>query len=210
MRKSMKNSLHMNEQQMIKGVFFDFDGVITIESQGSPTIISYISQEANIPYEIVEKAYYKHNDDLLYGNITHRDMWEDFCTDVGKHIDYQVLDKAFMNITIDEKIVDYIKDKHNNYLIGMITDNKADRINTIVNNTLLKEFFDIIVISADVHCRKSERKIFEEAVKLSGLKAEECVFIDNTASNLVVPAKMGFTTIYFDDVKRDLSVLYDF
>ena len=92
----------------------------------------------------------------------------------------------------------------------MITDNKADRINTIVNNTLLKEFFDIIVISADVHSRKSERKIFEETLKLSSLKAEECVFIDNTASNLVVPAQMGFTTIYFDDDKRDLRDLYNF
>ena len=92
-----------------------------------------------------------------------------------------------MNITIDEKMLDYIKDKHNNYLIGMITDNKTDRIDAIINNFVFKELFDVVVISADVHSRKSERKIFEEALNQSGLKAEECVFIDNTAyySNLV-------------------------
>lgn len=33
----------------------------------------------------------------------------------------------------------------------MITDNKADRIKTIVNNTALKGLFDVIIISSDVH-----------------------------------------------------------
>lgn len=56
---------------MIKGLFFDFDGVITMEKEGSPTIISYISNETGISYETIENAYYKYNDELLYGNITH-------------------------------------------------------------------------------------------------------------------------------------------
>ena len=197
----------MNDPK-IKGLFFDFDGVITTDKQGSPTIISYISKETNIPYERVENAYYKHNQDLLYGRIAHRDMWEQFCREVGKSVDYQILEKAFMNISLDEKMLDYIKKKRKDYLIGMITDNKADRINTIVDNTVLKELLDVVIISANVHSRKIEKKIFEEALKESGLKAEECVFIDNTAANLVVPSEMGFTTIYFDDEKRDSSSLY--
>ncbi|WP_155829882.1 MULTISPECIES: HAD-IA family hydrolase [unclassified Butyrivibrio] len=202
--------LDMDKQQMIKGLFFDFDGVITMEKQGSPTIISYISKVTNIPYEMVNNAYCKHNHDLLYGSITHKDIWKQFCEDIGYSLDYQVLESAFMNITIDKKMLQYIKDRHDHYLIGMITDNKADRIKTIVSNTELKELFNVIIISADVHSRKSERKIFEEALKQSGLKAEECIFIDNTASNLKIPSEMGFTTIYFDDEKRDYSSLYCF
>ena len=195
-------------RHMIKGLFFDFDGVITMEKEGSPTIISYISKETGISYETIENAYYKYNDELLYGNITHRGMWRQFCADVNKTVDFQVLEKAFMNVTIDEKILEYIREKRNEYLIGMITDNKADRIETIVNNTALKGLFDVIIISSDVHSRKSERMIFEEALKQSGLKAEECVFIDNSVSNLDKPSEMGFTTIYFDDDKRDYSRLY--
>ena len=206
----MMERLDMDKQQMIKGLFFDFDGVITVEKQGSPTIISYISKETNIPYETINNAYCKHNHDLLYGNITHKDIWKQFCEDIGFSLDYQMLERAFMNITIDKKMLQYIKDRRDNYLIGMITDNKADRIKTIVNNTELKDLFDVIIISADVHSRKSESKIFEEALKQSGLKAEESIFIDNTASNLKIPSEMGFTTIYFDDEKRDYSSLYCF
>ncbi|MCR5608891.1 MAG: HAD-IA family hydrolase [Lachnospiraceae bacterium] len=201
-------NLNMDKHQGIKGLFFDFDGVITTEKNGSPSIVSYISKETNISYEIVENAYYKHNNDLLYGTITHRDMWNQFCIDICQSLDISILEKAFLNVTFDEKMIGYIKERHNNYLIGMITDNKADRIDTIVNNSVLKELLDIVIISANVHSRKSERKIFEEALKQSGLKAEECVFIDNTASNLVKPSEMGFTTIYFDDEKRDFNSLY--
>jgi putative hydrolase of the HAD superfamily len=41
------------------------------------------------------------------------------------------------------------------------------------------------------------------------LESGECVFIDNTAQNLVVPRQMGFRTVYFDDEKRDLAELHD-
>jgi len=193
----------------IKGVFFDFDGVITIEKQGSPTIISYISAELGIPYDKVEKAYYKHNKDLLLGNITHRDMWDEFCSDVGQVINYRVLEDAFMNVTIDVKMIDYLKELRKDHLIGMITDNKADRIKALVDNTVLKGLFDVVIISAEVHGRKSEKKIFEEALRQSGLKAEECVFIDNTAFNLEKPLEMGFHTVFFDDEKREYSALDD-
>ena len=191
----------------IKGVFFDFDGVITIEKHGSPTIISYISKELGIPYDKVEKAYYKHNKDLLLGNITHRDMWDEFCSDVGQVINYRVLEDAFMNVTIDGKMIDYIKALRKDHLIGMITDNKADRIKAVVENTVLKGLFDVIIISAEVHGRKSEKRIFEEALRQAGLKPSECVFIDNTASNLEKPLEMGFHTVFFDDEKRDYSEL---
>ena len=194
--------------KQIKAIFFDFDGVITTEKMGSPTIISYIAKEFGIPYEIVNKAYRKYNDELLYGTVTHEDMWDEFCEDVGQQIDIGILQKAFLNIKLDSKIMDYIREKHKDYLIGMITDNKVDRIRTIVEHTELKDLMDVVVISADVHSRKTESKIFEETLKRSGMKAEECVFIDNTAENLVEPAKMGFTTIFFDDEIRDYSLLY--
>jgi len=195
------------ESRKIKGMFFDFDGVITLEKNGTPTMISYIAKETNIPYEVIDSVYRKYNKDLLLGNITHEEMWESFCDAVGKNIDYKVLEESFLNITLDKKMIRYIIEKREEYLIGMITDNKADRINAIINQTELNGLFDIIIISADVHSRKSDKKIFEEALRQSGLPAKECVFIDNTLSNLVIPKEMGFLTVFFDDEKRELDEL---
>lgn len=132
---------------MIKGIFFDFDGVITLEKQGTPPIISYIAKETGLPLQSVEVAYRKYNRALLCGEIIHKDMWQDFCEELQSDIDYDILTGAFLNITPDQTVIAYIKEP------------------------------------------------------------QESVFIDNTAPNLEVPARMGFRTIYFDDEKRDLAEL---
>ena len=198
----------LQKPHQIKGIFFDFDGVITCEKNGTPTMVAYISEKTNLPYDEVDAAYRKYNTDLLRGNITHKDMWEPFCKAVGRELDYEILEKSFLNMTLDQKMITLIRDLKKKYLIGMITDNKADRIESIIKNTELNGLFDVVIISANVRCQKTEEKIFEEALKQSGLQASECVFVDNTAINLVAPGKMGFHTIFFDDEKRDYAELF--
>ncbi len=192
---------------MIKGIFFDFDGVITLEKQGTPPTIAYIAKITGLPTEAVEKAYRRHNKALLMGQVTHLEMWQQFCEELETEIDYEIIKGAFLNITLDREVVGYIRELKDKYLIGMITDNKEDRIETILKEKGLEELFDVVVISAQVHSGKTEERIFAEALKRSGLKPQECVFIDNTAQNLEVPGKMGFRTVYFDDEKRDLAEL---
>ena len=192
---------------MLKGIFFDFDGVITLEKQGTPPTIAYIAEKTGLPAAAVEKAYRRHNRALLMGEVTHADMWQQFCDELGMDVDYEILKGAFLNITLDQAVIDYIRELKGKYLIGMITDNKVDRIETILKEKGLEELFDVVVISAQVHSGKTEEKIFEEALRRSGLEAQECVFIDNMAQNLEVPAGMGFRTVYFDDEKRDLTEL---
>ena len=55
---------------------------------------------------------------------------------------------------------------------------------------------------------KKEEITFNRALKITGVKAEESVFIDNSPGNLTIPKKMGFKAIYFDDEKRDYEGLY--
>ena len=194
-------------KKAVKGLFFDFDGVVTLDKQGTPLIVAYISKETGIPLDVVDGAYRKFNRDLLCGNVTHREMWGRFCADIGRDVSYDILERSFLNVNLDPKMIQYIRDRKGSYLIGMITDNKADRIDAIIEHTEIKGLFDVVIISANVRARKTERKIFEEALRQSGLEADECVFIDNAPENLKRPAEMGFTTIYFDDEKREYDKL---
>ena len=197
----------MSKSCDIKGIFWDFDGVITTEKMGSPTITSYISQYTGLPYDLVNTEYRKFNNDMLYGKITHQDMWSAFCEAIGREVPYEILSEAFLNVKLDSKVIDIIRECKKKYLVGMITDNKADRMEAILENTELKGLFDVVIISANVHSRKTEERIFEEALNQSGLVAAECVFIDNTLENLDAPNRMGFKTVFFDDEKRDYDLL---
>ena len=141
---------------MLKGIFFDFDGVITLEKQGTPPIIAYIAETTGLPTTAVEKAYRRHNRALLMGEVTHPDMWQQFCEELETEIDYDILTGAFLNITLDQAVVGCIRELKEKYLIGMITDNKVDRIETILREKELESLFDVVVISAEVHSWKTE------------------------------------------------------
>ena len=116
----------MDESAQVKGIFFDFDGVLTVEKKGTPTMVAYISEKTGLPYDRVETEYRKFNKDLLMGNITHKDMWEPFCRAVGQDIGYEILERSFLNMTLDRQIIKLIREYRKKYLIGMITDNKTN------------------------------------------------------------------------------------
>ena len=59
------------------------------------------------------------------------------------------------------------------------------------------EFFDDTFISADVKLVKPQREIYEMALEKFGVKAEECVFIDDLPSNIEMGENCGIRGIVF-------------
>ena len=84
----MITNFELGEMIMIKAVLFDFDGVLTIDKTGSTSITNYLSNICGIPLEDVKACYYKYNKQLLLGETTHLEIWQDFCKSLGHNIDY--------------------------------------------------------------------------------------------------------------------------
>ncbi len=189
---------------MIKAIIFDFDGVLTTNKTGSLATVRYISQNSGVGEENVKKAYSKYNRSLLFGEITHKDMWNVFCSDIGKELDYSVLVDSFRSTPLDNQMICLTKELKRLYKIGMITDNKCDRIDEILSFNNLVDLFDVVSISAKYKSGKENKLIFESTISKLDLKASECLFIDNSEKNLIVPNQMGMKTILFDDENRDI------
>ena len=77
---------------------------------------------------------------------------------------------------------------------------------TILEYRGLKEYFDVIAISANLHSGKDSDSIFKYVLDVLDISASECLFIDNTEKNLVIPRKMGMATILYDDDNRDYDL----
>ena len=191
---------------MIKAILFDFDGVLTIDRTGSTTITNYISNTCGIPLENVKSCYYKFNRQLLLGETTHQEIWQDFCKALGQCIDYSILLDSIKFTRLDDKMIDLVKKLKERYLIGMVTDNKCDRISTILEYRGLNQYFDVVAISACLHSGKDSHSIFEYVLSTLNVNASECVFIDNTEKNLVIPKEMGMSTILYNDDCRDYNL----
>ena len=193
---------------MIKAALFDFDGVLTLHATGSESICNYVCETTGIDMDLFMKCYRKYNDDLLYGKTKHEDVWDQICKEIGAEIPISVLSDSFIATPIDSEMLDILKKiKSKNYKVGMVTDNKADRIKDIVLHYKWQELFDVIAVSAEFGSGKDKKDIFVYTIEKLGLQASECVFIDNTEKNLIAPKAMGMSTIYFDHQERSMSKL---
>jgi putative hydrolase of the HAD superfamily len=153
----------------IKAIFFDFDGVMTIDKTGTISICNYISNNYPIDKKISEKEYRKYNNDLLYGKITHEDIWDKLCLNLNKNI--SILYDSFVNTPIDYQMYDFVNIiKKNSYITGLITDNKKDRMNIIIRENDLDKIFDVIIISSEIGSGKENKEIFKITLK------NECQF----------------------------------
>jgi len=193
---------------MIKAILFDFDGVLTTDATGSQSICNYICMKTGLDAQVFKKEYYKYNNDLLDGKINHENIWETFCKGINMSIDINTLYESFVNTPIDNKMMALIDElKQQNYIIGMVTDNKKDRIDNIVKYYEWNKIFDVITISAEIGSGKDYKEIFVKTIENINANADECVFIDNQEKNLIIPKSMGMNVIYFDHEKRNYEEL---
>lgn len=189
----------------IRAVMFDFDGVLTKDKTGSLTTTRYLSQRTGIELSKVQAAFNRFNKDLTLGKTTHKAVWDDICADLGQTISFHLLKEAFESTPLNERMLAIASWLRSRYSVGIVTDNKKDRIDAIKRLHDLTRLFDPIVVSSEVGMSKDDPRIFLGALQLLRVEPEECIFIDNSKDNLLAPNSIGIKTIYFDDEKQDFK-----
>lgn len=122
-------------------------------------------------------------------------------------------DTLFMNILRkaprNEAIFALARDLSPRYTLGIITDNSQERMDVLNEEMKLGELFDPIIVSATEHASKCDgtTALFDAALAKARCSAKEAVFIDNQEKNLVIPAKMGMQTYFYDDTKNNIVAL---
>lgn len=158
--------------------------------------------------DLFKTEYAKYNDDLLFGRTQHKDIWDKLCVGINKEINIQILYNSYINTPINKEIHELIKKiKDKGYKTAMVTDNKKDRMESIVKHYDLMEAFDEVIVSAEVGAGKDDEEIFKKTIQKLNVKPGECVFIDNQKKNLVVPKAMGMMGIFYDHEENDVGRL---
>ena len=193
---------------MIKTIFFDFDGVLTTDTNGSGTVCRNLQKLVpDLSFDELYRCSRGRHSLVTLGKATHADIWNEFCSCVGKEIDIAILYEALRYAPKNEPMFELCQTLRKNYKTGIITDNTKERFDALIQEMQLDQYFDFLVLSADIGSTKNESLIFEEALRMANSEAQECVFIDNQQRNLDVPAKMGFRTYWHDDATNDLVSL---
>src|SRR3954471_15594385 len=116
---------------MIKALFFDFDGVLTLDKTGSRPTTRSISTATGIDHARVAAAFATYNDGLTRGRYTHAEVWAEICHDLVADLDIALLEKAFASTPLNVEMFALATRLRPFYIIGVITDNKQDRMDCI-------------------------------------------------------------------------------
>ncbi|MGB9853968.1 MAG: HAD family hydrolase [Candidatus Bathyarchaeales archaeon] len=85
-----------------------------------------------------------------------------------------------------------------NYKLGLVSNfTYAPLIYGALRKTGMNRFFNAVLVSADVGWRKPHVKIFEEALKRLGVKADEVIYVGDSPDEDIKGAKqLGIKTVY--------------
>jgi putative hydrolase of the HAD superfamily len=67
------------------------------------------------------------------------------------------------------------------------------------------EIFEVVIDSAFVGARKPEPRIYEMTLERIGMRAEECVFVDDLLPNIEAAGELGFNTVHFQDNEQAIA-----
>ncbi len=180
----------------ITTLIFDMYGVIIEESKGN-----------FIPYT------YNHFDESEYERITRQFRVEKLFTKAGngelgsdeflsmlgyENPQFHMRDYIGNYLTLDAGFIPFAERFAGQYEFVLLSNDVSEWSAYITELHGLDKYFKHKIVSGDVKCRKPDRRIYELALERIGKKPEECLFIDNTAKNLLVAQELGIVPVLFN------------
>lgn len=212
---------------MIKAVLFDFDETLqdrTLAFEG------YMDAMLKRYFpDIDEKTAEQYKDDMVKtgngGYVVRIDWYQALlekwgCADrlsaqeLAEHYDTTFGDHN----VIFEHTVPLLKElKKRGLLVGVITNGPSYLQNHKMDESGLREYCDIVVVSGDLGIHKPDKGIFEITAERLGLKCEECVYVgDHPINDIQGALSSGMSAIRMNwgwfkdkDLRSDVPVIDD-
>jgi putative hydrolase of the HAD superfamily len=202
---------------VIRALICDFGGVLT--SPLSAAFLAY-QEETEISLEelgrAMQRAAEAHGEHPLFALERGEISEQEFAGRLGAEL-HDGFDLGRLSWLLFERI------QPNPAMIGYVREVRARGLRTalLTNNVRewaphwrtklpdLDELFEVVVDSSFVGMRKPERRIYDLTLERlgDGLRAEECVFVDDLELNCLAARELGMTAVRFEDSDQAIAAV---
>ncbi len=189
---------------MIKNYIFDFGNVLAKYEPEAITAL-YIEDKADIKIvtdAVFDRLYW---DKLDAGTITDEEVKEGFCKRLPENLREAAckvydgwIDLRYAMDGMPELVYDIKEQGGKLYLLSNISIGFAENYHRSLWISKLFSLFDGLVFSGPIGITKPNREIFEYILNKYSLKAEECIFIDDSEKNIIGAEAVGIKGYLFD------------
>jgi len=190
---------------MIKEIIFDFGNVICYFT--NDILIQRISDLGKKTKEEVFELIYKKSDitkRFESGIITSEEFYEELSSICGLNISYEELKEVYSKdkFTPVEGMNELIESLKKKYKIGLLSNTGPWDYDYVLKVAPIVKTFDTITTSFEAGAMKPSPMIFEDALKKSQLKPEECLYTDDIADYVEAAKRMGMKAVQFTTIEK--------
>jgi putative hydrolase of the HAD superfamily len=201
---------------VIRALISDFGGVLT-----TPLTEGFraFRKEAGVSLEelgmAMQRAAEQHGEHPLFalerGEITEAEFARRIDEQLGDGFDFMRLRHHLGGIEPNPPMVDYVRELRGRGLRTALLTNNVREWEPMWRAKVpeLDELFELVVDSSFVGMRKPERRIYELTVERlgGGLRADECVFVDDLDVNCAAARELGMTAVRFESASQAIAEL---
>lgn len=191
---------------MITTIIFDLSEVYLQGLKGTEDRINaaYRSAIKNPALMYMEEA-----TKLFHGEITEEDYWQAVINEYNLKATVpelmRLVRENFREIEGTRDIIERLK--QNDYKIGLLSVHVKEWIEYCENLFNFHKLFHSRLYSFEAAVSKPDERAYELLLEKLHVKSEECVFIDDSAVNLLPAKKLGMKTIQFEGAGKLISEL---
>lgn len=183
----------------MKAIVLDMYGVIV--KQTGDDFVPYVQQ--TFPDKTPEEIYapwFKAD----VGEISSLDVW----AQIGFKGDLERIEKEYLDtIELNDGFIDFIEAVSKKYKFAIISNDSSRWSKYIREKFGLNKYFDVISISGDLKIQKPDKRIFQLTIEKLGVKAEDCLYVDDREGNLESAQNVGMNTVMINS--RNVSYTGD-
>lgn len=180
---------------MIKVIAFDYAGVI-IPGPMSQWVKNNLSKEDE-NWKLYKESAHKWD----RGEMTLDEVYKVLSKITGIPAD-QIWEKFYLKADLNRDVIKIIKKLKRNYKIFLFSNFISELIRKLLSNHNITDCFDEIIISSEHKMKKPDVEFFNLLLRISNVKKNEILLIDDRKDNIDAAKAFGITTILFTNTKN--------
>src|SRR3989344_4751198 len=195
----------------IMAFLFDLGGVLII--QDARKAIREFSSLHNIPEDRVREYFYSYfNASSTDKSITPERFFVEnrngIQDSLGRDQWLDLLKSIYSTEVLNQELAEWMR-ANPRFRYYALTNNTAGIESVLEHKFGIAGLFQEIINSAEIGAKKPDAKAFAYALEKMGIEAPQCVFVDDSETNVGAARSLGFQTIHyasFENFLRDSAV----
>lgn len=190
---------------MIKNILFDMGGVI-FDQNTDEAFRRFKAVGIDTDYYMGAYGQRDFFLDLESGAITASEFCQKMSEAVGRQVSYEEAEHCWLGFFdgVKEEKLRNLETLRNGYHLCLLSNTNPFMMGFTRSSRFsdegrpITDFFDSFFCSYEMKCCKPDKEIYLKALETDGMKADECLFIDDSKTNTDAAASVGMHVLAVD------------